>query len=123
MIKIKNKKDRYKKKNLRKMLGHWNLALLIQQMVNKSEMNRVHLKFVPAEYSSQTCSECDHISHESRQSENWEIFSCIKCGYTADADFNGSKIIKSRGEKYRQSTVACEQKRAKDECLSLSIFA
>lgn len=50
---------------------------------------------VNAQYTSQTCFECGHISKENRKTQSG--FDCVKCGHTANADLNASKNILKRG--------------------------
>lgn len=50
--------------------------------------------FVDPAYTSQECSACGHVSPENRPSQ--ELFYCEKCGYTANADENAAKVVKSR---------------------------
>jgi putative transposase len=50
---------------------------------------------VPAQYSSQTCSECGVVDASSRNSER---FNCTSCGHTDHADLNAAKVLKQRYE-------------------------
>ena len=50
--------------------------------------------FVDPAYTSQECSACGHVSPENRPSQ--ELFYCEECGYTANADENAAKVVKSR---------------------------
>lgn len=50
--------------------------------------------FVNPAYTSQECSACGHVSPENRPSQ--ELFYCEACGYTANADENAAKVVKSR---------------------------
>lgn len=43
-------------------------------------------------YTSQTCSECKHVSAENR---NRKEFVCVECGHRDDADVNAAKNIKA----------------------------
>jgi putative transposase len=45
-------------------------------------------------YSSQECSECDHIDENNRKSQS--LFCCTKCGHSENADTNGAKVILKR---------------------------
>jgi putative transposase len=49
---------------------------------------------VPAAYSSQTCSVCQHVSSESRVTQ--AQFRCVACGHEEHADVNGAKVILKR---------------------------
>lgn len=80
-------------KATRKLLGHWNIDLIYRRMVEKAEMNRVHLVFTEPAYSSQTCNSCGAIDKKSR---NGEVFKCTACGHADDADVNGAKNILQR---------------------------
>ena len=80
-------------KATRKLLGHWNIDLIYRRMMEKAEMNRVHLVFVDPSYSSQTCSSCGAIDKKSR---NGEVFKCTACGHSDDADHNASMNILQR---------------------------
>ncbi len=57
--------------------------------------------YVDAKYTSQKCNICGHISKENRRSQ--ALFSCIKCDYEANADYNASKNILAEGH----SVIAC----------------
>ena len=45
--------------------------------------------------TSRECSDCGDVSKENRKTQ--ELFLCVHCGHTANADVNASQIIKSRG--------------------------
>ena len=51
--------------------------------------------FVPAAYSSQECSKCGHTHKDNRPSQ--ALFICQACGFTCNADFNASMVVKKRG--------------------------
>jgi len=48
---------------------------------------------VPAAYSSQTCTECQHVDAGNRKGES---FHCTKCGHKAHADVNAAKVLVQR---------------------------
>ncbi|GAJ73370.1 DNA primase [Vibrio sp. JCM 18904] len=50
---------------------------------------------VPAQYTSQTCPCCSHVSKDNRKTQSH--FECIKCGYTNNADIVGALNILERG--------------------------
>lgn len=96
-------------KVVRKMLGHWNIDLLFRRIRDKAERNRVCLCFIEPSYTSQTCFSCKEVHKESRTGE---VYKCICCGYTADADVNAANNIFQRfldGE----FTVSRSMKRAR----------
>jgi transposase len=76
----------------RKLVAHWNKRLLTQRIKDNCEENRVLLAFVPPYDTSRACSECGNVSQDSRKGE---LYECIKCGHTIDADYQGSLNIKS----------------------------
>ncbi|EJV5949515.1 transposase [Vibrio alginolyticus] len=52
---------------------------------------------VPAQYTSQTCPCCSHVSKDNRKTQSH--FACIKCGYTNNADIVGALNILERGHR------------------------
>jgi putative transposase len=59
--------------------------------------------YVNPKNTSTTCSVCGHISKENRVSQS--TFSCKKCGFSANADYNAAKNIKDRA--VGQTVPAC----------------
>ena len=55
----------------------------------------IRLTLIPSNYTSQWCFHCGHIDRANRP--NQETFSCVCCGYTANADFHSSQAIKLIG--------------------------
>ena len=53
------------------------------------------LVLVNPAYTSQTCSECDHVAKENRSTQAG--FRCMKCGHSENADTNAAKNIKAAG--------------------------
>ena len=64
---------------------------------------------VPAAYSSQECSECEH-THAGNRSDP-ATFVCQGCGYQAHADFNASRVIKKRGLKLLEAGISDKPKK------------
>ena len=54
---------------------------------------------VPAAYTSQRCSQCDHVTKENRKSQS--SFKCVKCGHKANADTNAAVNILRAGQALR----------------------
>jgi len=104
----KNTKGRTNKQ-LRKQLGHWNIKLVFDRIVNKCELNRVWFELVNPQYTSQTCSRCQIIDKTSRKGE---VYDCSHCGSVMDADTNASINILNRFLD-RERTVPYEQKEVK----------
>ena len=49
------------------------------------------LILVDPKYTSQTCPECLHVAKDNRQSQS--EFSCMKCGYSKNADLVGARNV------------------------------
>ena len=63
----------------------------VKRQANKNDLM---MSEVNAAFTSQTCSECGHISKSNRP--NQETFSCTHCGFTLNADTNAAINIKNR---------------------------
>ncbi len=50
---------------------------------------------VPAQFTSQACSQCGNIQEGNRTSQS--AFRCLVCGYNANADVNAAQIIRRQG--------------------------
>ncbi len=75
------------------MLGykqHWRGGLLIK---------------INPRYTSQTCSQCQHIANENRRSQ--ATFECVKCRYVANADFNAARNILAAGHAVLSAEGGC----------------
>lgn len=68
------------------MASGW--ALFARRLYDKAP-NRVER--VPAAYTSQRCSVCQHVARESRESQS--LFRCVACGHTSNADLNAARNI------------------------------
>lgn len=51
---------------------------------------------VDAKYSSQECNNCGHISKDNRVKQ--ELFKCVQCGHSGNADYEASLTILKRGQ-------------------------
>lgn len=58
--------------------------------------HKTHVVYVPAAYTSQQCSNCNHVASENRESQ--AVFVCQACGHTEHADTNASRNIHEAGE-------------------------
>lgn len=70
--------------------------------------NKLTIKIQP-NGTSQECSHCGHIHPDNRISQS--LFACQSCGFSANADFNASLVIKKRGIE-QISSMAAKQKKA-----------
>lgn len=88
---IKNQEFEIKYSRLVRLLRLSNIKTWFIEQANKKGI-RVHLTN-PA-YTSQTCPCCGNIDRENRKTQ--ELFLCIDCGYSSNADYNSSINIKNR---------------------------
>jgi IS605 OrfB family transposase len=79
-------------------------AKLKQMLTYKAERQGLPAPVeVPAAYTSQTCSHCGHKDAANRPKRDaagkaiQDVFKCVACGHTANADSNASRIIALRG--------------------------
>ena len=63
-------------------------------MMSQAEKIGIRVHLTHASYTSQECTECHEIDRANRPTQ--EIFSCIACGHTANADVEAGGNIKSR---------------------------
>lgn len=62
---------------------------------------------VPPAYTSQTCSECQHVAKENRKSQS--VFECVQCGHADNADTNAAKNILRAGQALCGGMQLCVQ--------------
>ena len=77
------------KKKSRKLQA-FNYADLRHKLDRKCQETNVELTETSNAYRSQRCSLCGFV-HKKNRLNGGEEFKCIKCGYTADADYNSAK--------------------------------
>jgi IS605 OrfB family transposase len=76
-----------------KMSG-WAFAQLRSFTEYKARLAGVPVALVDPKHTSQECSACGHVSRNNRRSQ--ALFSCKKCGFSANADYNAACNIRSR---------------------------
>ena len=74
-------------KNVGKFLNHMNETLIRSKLTDCCSAAGVQLVEQHAAYRSQRCSACGYVCRGNRKGK---LFSCKRCGYTADADYNAS---------------------------------
>lgn len=79
---------------MRRWIGQWNVMYWLSRIQAVCEENRVSFRTVPAYNTSVICSDCGFSDPGNRPSQ--AVFSCLKCGFKANADFNASINIASR---------------------------
>lgn len=74
--------------------SNWAFYQLRQFVEYKAKIAGVPVILVDPKYTSQTCSSCGHISKSNRI--NQSNFSCVSCGYSANADTNAAVNIAAK---------------------------
>jgi len=95
-LKNLNYKTKFKRclnKNMRRSLGSWNYRYWLSRLQQATEENRVSFRTVSAAYTSQRCSNCGHTERGNRKGE---VFRCLKCDHSGNADINAAINILQR---------------------------
>ena len=71
-------------------------GMLREQLRYKAEWAGREFVVVPAQHTSQRCSQCGVIDRDNRRRESWKQFRCIACGYRCDANVNAARNILAR---------------------------
>lgn len=69
----------------------------VRQLDYKLQWRGGWLVKVPAHHTSQTCSECGHVSPDNRPAQ--AVFHCRACGHAEHADINAAQNIRARGHR------------------------
>jgi IS605 OrfB family transposase len=109
-LKIENLKNmkRGKKpgrgKNFRKAMAPWTYRKVSTRLTQLAQENRVCLELINPKNTSRMCPQCGLVAKENRVGE---MFKCVCCNYTADADYVGAlNISHAPPENSRQRMVA-----------------
>ena len=73
----------------------WGFHQLAKFIEYKALLAGVPIIYIDPRNTSRECISCGHIDKANRKSQN--LFFCVKCGYTANADYNAAMIIANRG--------------------------
>ena len=79
------------KSGLNKSILDQGWGMMVDMLEYKQQWQGGLLVKVNPQYTSQTCSQCQHIAKENRQTQ--ARFECVKCTYIANADFNAARNI------------------------------
>ena len=79
---------------------------MLRRIKELAELNGVHIQLINPNYTSQMCSKCGFVHKSNRKGE---IFKCVNCEHTLDADWNASLNILNLGLT-QQSMVAGNMK-------------
>jgi putative transposase len=82
LIGIRNR-SRFRRKQ-RSKFANWSFYQLRQYITYKAMLVGIPVIFVDPKYTSQTCPVCGCVSKSNRP--NQSTFSCVSCGYSANAD-------------------------------------
>jgi len=75
----------------RRNLHNWSFHQLLQFISYKAELAGIPIVMLDPAYSSQTCSNCGHMSKSNRKSQS--AFLCQSCGYADHADTNAARNL------------------------------
>lgn len=89
--------------------ANWGFFQLRQYVTYKAALAGVPVILVDPRYTSQECNHCGHTAKANRPSQN--RFSCHRCGYTTNADFNAAQNIKNRAYVERRMVAQPRQLR------------
>lgn len=95
-LKSLNKNTKLKRrlsKNIRRSLGIWTYRYWLDRLQRECEHRRSMFRSVNPAYTSQSCSKCSHTERKNRVGE---LFKCLSCGYTINADHNAAMNILTR---------------------------
>lgn len=85
-------------KDERRRSNSWSFYQLRLFLEYKGLQHGIEIVAVSPRYTSQTCHKCLHIHPEPDKSyRSGKSFKCGSCGWTGDADENGSRVIKLVG--------------------------
>ena len=82
------------KDGLNKSIRDAGWSMFAQMLEYKQLWSGGNVEYVPAAYTSQCCSKCQHTAKENRVSQS--KFKCVECGYEANADYNAALNILAR---------------------------
>lgn len=85
------------RKKQRRQHNSWSFFDLRLKIEYKAALANVVVGYVDPRYTSQTCSECGHISKKNRKSQS--EFACQDCGFMCNADLNAALNIQNRARK------------------------
>lgn len=89
---LKDIRQRVKvRRSQRRKLHSWAFAQLGSFISYKAKLAGVPVVFVDPAYTSQTCSNCGHVSKSNRKSQ--DSFLCVQCSFSANADVNAANNI------------------------------
>lgn len=85
----KNSKGKIRKK-FNSKLQRWSYSKVLKKLSSRCEEMGIQFIKIDPYYTSQMCSVCGSTDKKSRKGE---VFCCVECGYSTDADYNASVNI------------------------------
>ena len=93
------------KSGLNKLILDQGWGMMVDMLEYKQHWQGGLLIKINPRYTSQTCSQCQHIAKENRRSQ--ARFECVKCTYVANADFNAARNILAAGHAVLSAEGGC----------------
>ncbi|HCN16685.1 transposase [Psychrobacter sp.] len=93
------------KSGLNKSILDQGWTMMVNMLEYKQQWRGGLLVKVNPRYTSQTCSQCQHIAKENRQTQS--KFECVKCGHKANADINAARNILAAGHAVLSAEGGC----------------
>ena len=90
---LKKGKRKGRSKKFRKAIAPWTYRQVMTRVPQLAQENRVRLVTVDPRDTSRTCPSCGSVARENRRGED---FRCIRCNYSADADYVGALNVLGR---------------------------
>mgnify|MGYP001578809643 CR=1 FL=1 len=90
---LKKGKSPTRSKGFRKAMAPWTVRQAVARLTCLAQENRVRLVAVNPKNTSRMCPACRTVSKDSRRGE---LFDCVRCHYSADADHVGAINILAR---------------------------
>ena len=106
-ISIEDIKNLRKCKRTNKIRRHWNYRLILDSLKSNSEMHNVYVNLKNPMYTSQRCSKCGYVDENNRTNE---VFICLSCGLSINADYNASINLSTNLHKLKRSEIPSERK-------------
>ncbi|MDA8314031.1 MAG: transposase [Actinomycetota bacterium] len=93
------------KSTLNRLLQNAALTRIASLVDYKASLAGVHLVKVDPAYTSQRCHRCQHTVKENRESQ--AVFSCRRCAWTGNADYNAAvNILEAALERWARTSAA-----------------
>lgn len=93
---LKGIRERVRLRKSQRYIHHsWAFDELKRFIEYKAKRAGIPMIVVDPKYSSRECSACGCIDKRNRPSQ--AVFSCVQCGFEANADYNASLVLSNRG--------------------------